>query len=138
MEAVLPNALNKNLKLTWDATPDLPEIFADADMIRRVLINLLENAIKFTPAEGKIHISAQTTGDFVEISVSDTGSGIPSVEQERIFEKFIRISPKEGPRGLGLGLAYCRLAVSGHGGEIRVESQLAKGSKFIFTIPIAH
>lgn len=138
VEAVAPNAVNKKLALTRDTAPDLAEIFADADMIRRVLINLLENAIKFTPAEGKIHISARTTGDFVEIAVSDTGCGIPSAEQERIFEKFTRLSPKDGPRGLGLGLAYCRLAVLGHGGEIRVESQPAKGSKFIFTIPIAH
>ncbi len=138
VEAVLPNANNKGQVLTRDAAPDLPEIFADADMVRRVLINLLENAIKFTPAEGKIHISTQTMGDFVEFTVSDTGCGIPSAEQERIFEKFTRLSAKDGPRGLGLGLAYCRLAVSGHGGEIRVESQPANGSKFIFTIPIAH
>jgi len=138
VEAVLPNVVNKNQELTWDAAPNLAEIFADADMIRRVLINLLENAIKFSPAEGKIHISARPAGDFVEFTVSDTGRGIPSVEQERIFEKFTRLSPKEGPRGLGLGLAYCRLTISGHGGEIRVESQPEKGSKFIFTIPVAH
>ncbi len=137
-DTVLPNVDNKDLTLTWEVTPEIPEVFADADMLRRVLINLLENAIKFTPAEGKIHISARRDGDFVEICVSDTGPGIPPADQERIFQKFTRLVSKDGPRGLGLGLAYCRLAVLGHGGEIWVESHPGKGSEFKFTMPIAN
>jgi PAS domain S-box-containing protein len=135
IDAVLPNAMNRELDLTWNIIPDLPDVFADSDMIRRVLINLLENAVKFTPAEGKIHVSAEARDEVVEFCVSDTGLGIPTVDQERIFEKFTRLAPQEGPRGLGLGLAYCKLAVLGHGGEIWVESHPGKGAKFKFTIP---
>jgi signal transduction histidine kinase len=137
-DTVLPNVDNKDLKLTWEVPPDLPEVFADADMLRRVLINLLENAIKFTPSRGKINISARREGDFVEICVSDTGPGIPPADQERIFQKFTRLVSKDGPRGLGLGLAYCRLAVLGHGGEIWVESRPGKGARFKFTMPVAN
>jgi two-component system, NtrC family, sensor histidine kinase KinB len=137
VDIVKPQSIIRGLRLTWAAAADLPNIFADADMIRRVLINLLENAIKFTPAKGKIRVSARKKDEQVEITVSDTGSGISSADSERIFEKFTRLSPKEGPRGLGLGLAYCRLAVLGHGGEIWVESKPGKGAKFKFTIPIA-
>jgi len=138
VETILPNALNKEIKLTWEPDPDLPAIFADVDMIRRVLINLLENAVKFTPPKGKIHVSAHLKDDVVKFAVSDTGLGVPMIDQERIFDKFTRLSPKEGPRGLGLGLAYCRLAVQGHGGEIWVESKPGKGAKFIFTVPVAN
>jgi PAS domain S-box-containing protein len=137
-ETVLPNVDSKDLKLTWEATPELPEVFADADMLRRVLINLLENAIKFTPAGGKIDISARNEDEMVEICVGDTGPGIPPADQDRIFQKFTRLVSKDGPRGLGLGLAYCRLAVRGHGGEIWVESQPGKGARFKFTMPIAN
>lgn len=136
-DTVLPNIDNKDLKLTWEVPAGLPEVFADADMLRRVLINLLENAIKFTPARGKIHISARSDGDFVEICVSDTGPGIPPADQDRIFQKFTRLVTKDGPRGLGLGLAYCRLAVLGHGGEIWVESHPGEGARFKFTMPVA-
>jgi PAS domain S-box-containing protein len=138
VDTVLPNVDNRDLKMTWGVPSGLPEVFADADMLRRILINLLENAIKFTPAKGKINISACTAGDFVEICVSDTGPGIPPADHDRIFQKFTRLVKKDGPRGLGLGLAYCRLAVMGHGGEIWVESRPGKGAKFIFTMPIAN
>jgi NtrC-family two-component system sensor histidine kinase KinB len=137
-DTVLPNLDNRDLKLTWEVTPDLPEVFADADMLRRVLINLLENAIKYTPAGGKLHINARRDGDFVRICVGDTGPGIPPADQERIFHKFTRLASKDGPRGLGLGLAYCRLAVLAHGGEIWVESQPGEGANFIFTMPVAN
>jgi signal transduction histidine kinase len=71
------------------------------------------------------------------MTVDDTGPGIPSSEHKRIFEKFTRLHAKDGPRGLGLGLAYCRLAVNGHGGQIWVESEPGSGASFIFTLPIA-
>jgi PAS domain S-box-containing protein len=138
VDTVLPNVENRDLMMTWGVPSGLPEVFADADMLRRILINLLENAIKFTPAKGKINISARTAGDFVEICVFDTGPGIPPADQDRIFQKFTRLVTKDGPRGLGLGLAYCRLAVMGHGGEIWVESRPGEGAKFKFTMPIAN
>jgi signal transduction histidine kinase len=87
----------------------------------------------------KITVGAKRAGDFVEMYVLDQARGIPKSEQERIFEKFARvqIGTTGNTKGLGLGLAYCKLAVEGHGGKIWVESELGKGSRFAFTIPIA-
>jgi two-component system, NtrC family, sensor histidine kinase KinB len=137
LEAVSPMTTSKELKCSVLISSDLPDIFVDGDMARRVLINLIENAIKFTPAGGTIQVGAQNKGDFVQMWVKDTGPGIPLAEKERIFDKFTRLNAKEGPRGLGLGLAYCRLAVIGHGGQIWVESEPGLGSNFIFTLPVA-
>jgi signal transduction histidine kinase len=104
-------------------------------MIRRVLINLLENASKYSPPEGKIELGAMQDGDWVQLWVQDNGSGIPFTEQEHIFEKYTRLNGKDNTSGLGVGLAFCRLAVTGHGGKIWVESEVGKGSKFILTLP---
>ena len=136
VDAVSPIAQNKNLKLNLLIPAGLPKVLVDGDMIRRVLINLTENAIKFTSPEGKIDIGAKQEGRFVRIWVDDEGPGIPPEERERIFDKFTRLRAKEGPRGLGLGLAYCRLAVIGHGGRIWVEGEPGNGSSFNFTLPI--
>ena len=106
-------------------------------MIRRVLINLTENAIKYTPFGGRIEIGAETDGDFMRMYVLDNGPGIPEADRERIFDKFTRLKNKTGSSGLGVGLAFCKLAVQGHGGKIWVESAPGLGSKFVFTIPIA-
>ena len=137
IDVALPTALNRPLDIAWTASPDLPEILADPDMLRRVLINMIENAIKFTPVDGKIRVTAKARQDMVEFGVSDSGAGIPNGDQDRIFEKFTRLAPKEGPRGMGLGLAYCKLAVQAHGGKIWVESKPGQGAKFKFTIPQA-
>lgn len=137
VDAVAPIAQNKNLEISLAIPAELPSVLVDGDMIRRVLVNLTENAIKFTPPGGKIYIAAQEDGGFVRIWVNDEGPGIPLEERERIFDKFTRLRAKEGPRGLGLGLAYCRLAVVGHGGRIWVEGELGEGSSFNFTLPVA-
>ena len=115
----------------------LPLIWVDVDMIHRVFINLLENAIKFTPVDGQIEIGGKTDGVFVTFWVRDNGMGISASDRERIFEKFTRLRRKNRPGGLGVGLAFCRLAVLGHGGEIWVESELEKGSTFWLTLPVA-
>ncbi len=117
----------------------LPLVWVDVDMIYRVLVNLLENAIKFTPVGGRIDIGAQTgeDGTFVKLWVRDNGPGIPAAERDRIFEKFTRLRGKAKTSGLGVGLAFCRLAVHGHGGEIWVESEVGKGTTFWFTLPVA-
>jgi NtrC-family two-component system sensor histidine kinase KinB len=115
----------------------LPPVLIDADMIRRVLINLLENAIKYTPSDGKIEIGGGLEGEWVRIWVQDNGPGIPPADRERIFEKFTRLKTDGGPSGLGVGLAFCRLAVQGHGGKIWVDSEPGKGSRFTFTLPVA-
>jgi len=108
----------------------------DGEMIRRVFINLLENASKFTPARGNIFIGAKREEGFVQIRVKDSGPGILPAFQERIFEKFTRLSREEGSRGLGLGLAFCRLAIEGHGGRIWVESKEGEGTSFVFLLPV--
>lgn len=137
LDAVLPVVNNYSLELAVEIPSGLPDIYADEDMIRRVLINLLENAIKFTPVRGEIFLGSRLDHDCVEMYVRDSGPGISHEDQERIFEKFTRLRVKDGPKGLGLGLAYCRLAVVGHGGRIWVESEGGSGSNFKFTIPVA-
>ncbi len=114
----------------------ISSVWVDVDMIRRVLINLMENASKFTPPEGKIEIGAKREGGWVHMWVQDNGPGIPFGDQERIFHKFTRLLGETSPNGLGVGLAFCRLAVEGHGGKIRVESQSGQGAKFILTLPV--
>jgi PAS domain S-box-containing protein len=137
LEAVLPAVHHKGLDLQIDVSPELPRVWVDADMIRRVVINLLENAIKFTPAKGTIWVGAQHEPGFVQMWVKDSGPGVSLANQERIFDKFTRLEVVEGPRSLGLGLAYCRLAVVGHGGRIWVESVAGSGATFKFTLPVA-
>lgn len=115
----------------------LPPIWVDEDMARRVLINLMENAVKFTPPDGQIETGAQQEDGWAHIWVKDNGPGIPLTEQERIFDKFARLRGANKSGGLGIGLAFCRLAVLGHGGKIWVESEPGKGSVFHFTFPVA-
>ena len=115
----------------------LPPVLVDADMIRRVLINLLENASKYTPSENEIIAGAELDGDWVRFWVQDYGLGIPIEEQSRIFDKYTRVKRQGSPRGFGVGLAFCRLAVEAHNGDIWVESEVGKGSKFILKLPVA-
>ncbi len=137
VDVVTPILANKNQQISLLLPEDLPLVWVDADMIRRVLTNLLENAVKYTPAGSQISIGAQKSADQVLMWVQDTGPGIPPSEQERIFDKFTRLHGRTGPRGFGLGLAFCRLAVEAHGGRIWVESSPESGACFKFTLPIA-
>ena len=134
MDAVRPFSESKEQKIRADLLHDLPNIFMDEDMIRRVVINLLENAIKYTPLGGKITVGGQQTHEGIQIWVQDTGPGIPPEKRDFIFDKFSRLH-SEG-NGLGLGLAFCRLAVEGHSGRVWVESEDGEGSCFTFTLPI--
>jgi PAS domain S-box-containing protein len=116
----------------------LPNILVDPDMLRRVLINLLENAIKFSKTDAEIEIGARRDGDSVQFWVRDYGPGIPVSDHKRIFEKFARLKTRgeHRPSGLGIGLAFCRIAIQAHGGKIWVESEEGKGSRFIITLPV--
>src|SRR5258706_15196497 len=105
-------------------------------MIHRVLINLMENASKFTPVEGRIEILADTNGTHVKYSVRDNGPGIPEADRDRIFEKFTRLRGKERASGLGVGLAFCKLAVLAHGGAVCFYNGVCKGTPFWFTEPV--
>jgi PAS domain S-box-containing protein len=134
---VMPAATGRQQQIRNRTIPPLPQIWVDKDMIHRVFVNLLDNAIKFTPVTGSIEIGAQSTNqDFVKFFVRDTGPGIPPTEAEHIFEKFTRLRGKNRPGGLGIGLAFCRLAVNGHGGQIWVESEVDEGATFFATLPI--
>ena len=133
---VRPVAESKGMTVKTDLPVDLPLVSIDGEMIRRVVTNLIENAVKYCPGNSRIVAGARVTGEMVEVWVQDDGPGIPSSEHERIFNKFTRLSSREKSKGLGLGLAYCKLAVQAHGGHIWVESEPGNGSRFAFTLPI--
>ena len=137
VDTLAPIIYNKGQTIQMDIPAGLPLVLTDPDMIRRVIINLLENAAKFTQQGGTIFLGSLREGKMVRIWVEDNGPGIPASEQEKIFDKFSRLKLSDSPKGMGLGLAYCRLAVQAHGGKIWVESELGKGSRFIFVLPIA-
>ena len=137
VEVISIIADNKNQDISIEIADDLPDVLIDADMIRRVLINLLENAVKYTPSGSGISVGAERQGAMVLCWVLDNGPGIPAPDRERIFDKFTRLHPNDEPRGMGLGLAFCRLAVEKHGGQIWVESPSGEGSCFKFTLPDA-
>jgi len=134
--AVQPMLDGKQQALSLQITDGLPAMWVDADMIRRVLINLVENATKFTPVKGAIRLQAEMDGEAVRLVVSDTGPGIPPEKREQIFEKFARLQADRFPKGLGLGLAFCRLAVQAHGGKIWVENNAEGGARFCLTLPV--
>lgn len=136
IDAVQPVVENKGLELKVDIEKGLPPLWIDADMIRRVLINLLDNATKFILFKGLITLSARRVDQMIEFAVADNGPGIPPDKLELIFDKFARLQVDRFPKGLGLGLAFCKLAVRSHGGQIWVKSQLNVGSTFYFNLPI--
>jgi signal transduction histidine kinase len=137
-------AAEKGLCLESDVLSLLPPVWADARLIERVLQNLVDNAVKFTPPGGSIKVTVeQAAGDqqvaesqHVWISVADTGPGILPELQSRLFRKFV-VGQLKG-RGSGIGLAFCKLAVEAHGGRIWVESEPGQGATFTFTLPVAH
>jgi signal transduction histidine kinase len=137
LEALKPSAEGREQTISVTMTEGLPPISVDVDMIRRVLINLLENAAKYTPMGGNIEVGVEASGDFLRMFVQDNGPGIPETERERVFDKFIRLKNKTSASGLGVGLAFCKLAIQGHGGKIWVEPAPERGSKFVFTLPFS-
>lgn len=127
----------KDLAIAADIPHDLPPVYADAELIRQVIVNLLENALKYTPAGGKISLSIiHRTSQKVQVIVCDTGPGIPEEKRERIFEGHFRLQRDEGKEGYGLGLSLCRQIVRAHYGQIWVESTPHQGSCFQFTLPV--
>ena len=118
--------------------PDsLTTVAGDEEKVRQVLGNLLDNAIKFTPQHGEVTVSAKEGETAVEVSVSDTGIGIPKEHLPHIFERFYKVDRSRRDGGTGLGLAIVKHIVQAHGGEVRVESQEGTGSTFTFTVPRA-
>ncbi|HVW26353.1 MAG TPA: ATP-binding protein [Polyangiaceae bacterium] len=115
---------------------DLPPVPMDAVLVEQVLINLLDNAVKYTPSSSPIEISALWRGSTVEVAVRDRGPGVPVAERTRIFEKFHRLKPEASVGGAGLGLAICRGIVEAHGGRIWVDEREGGGAAFRFSLPL--
>jgi signal transduction histidine kinase len=130
-------AQRKNMHLTTECPDRLPVVMADAGMLERVFVNLINNAIKFTPVGGEVSVKVEEEPGHILVRVQDNGPGIPSEHRRRIFDKFARVRDRERLGGFGLGLAFCRLAVEAHGGRIWVESPTGQGSTFVFTLPLA-
>jgi PAS domain S-box-containing protein len=128
-----------SVTLTINTNGELPQVAADLDKVRQVLVNLVENAIKYSPDGGKVEVGADTHDDFVRFHVRDEGLGVAADEQERIFEKFYRADPQmtRGVGGTGLGLYICRELIDRMGGRIWVEPNEEKGSTFFFELRTA-
>ena len=130
---------DKSIAITIDMPKDLSKIMADEARIAQVLLNLIDNAVKYTPREGKITILAKVKNAFVQIDVSDTGVGIPEKDLPRIFERFYRVDKARSRElgGTGLGLSIVKHIIQAHNGEVFVQSVEGQGSTFTFTIPKA-
>jgi two-component system phosphate regulon sensor histidine kinase PhoR len=139
METAQLKAVPKQLSLAVQLPAELPPVRGDANSLQEVLQNLIDNALQYTPAGGKIEVSALSTDSRVVVTVADTGIGIPQVEQERIFERFYRVDAARSREagGTGLGLSIARHIMEAHGGHLWVESAVGEGSRFHFSIPIA-
>lgn len=139
IQVFVPEAEAEKRLLTWSADPTLPMVEVDDQLFRRVLDNLVSNAIRYTKKQDEISVTAVQDGEFVRFCVSDTGIGIRQEVMDTIFDKFVQVD-SDGTvqrQGVGLGLAFCRMAVQAHDGQIGVESTVGEGTTFMFTIPIA-
>ena len=116
---------------------DLPPVNADPDRLERILMNLLTNALKYSPADTKILVSAKRIDGAVTVSFTDRGMGIAPQDKPFIFDRFYRAQGAQKTEGVGLGLYITRMLVEAHGGRIWVESELGKGSTFYVTLPFA-
>ncbi|MGC9526140.1 MAG: histidine kinase [Limnospira sp.] len=129
----------KSLQLKTDLPGDTPQVYADRDRIRQVLVNLLDNAIKYTPKGGTIEVSIlHRTTQKVQVSICDSGPGIPEENRDRIFQDRFRLERDESQDGYGIGLSLCQRIIHAHYGQIWVDSALSEGSCFHFTLPVFH
>ena len=133
-----PQMKEKNIKFAAQIDPKIPEILADTSQIERVFINILGNAVKFTPANGSIHIVVKVQKDDVLVEISDTGVGISEADLSRLFEEFYRVENEinQNVKGTGLGLTLVKNIIEAHRGKIWVTSQVGKGTMFHFTLPV--
>lgn len=139
VETTERRAREKHLRVSVNLPQAVPDIAADRRRLAEVLQNLLDNAIQYTPSGGEIVVSVGSDGEAVTFTVSDTGIGIPQVDQPRIFERFYRVDVARSREvgGTGLGLSIAKHLVEAHGGRIWVESEVGRGSRFHFTVPVS-
>lgn len=130
--------VGRHLELVTDIPADLPDLYADQRRMRQVLLNLLENAFKFSPDGGRVSLTLlHRTSQWVQVSICDSGPGIPREEQERIFQDRVRLPQTSGnTSGFGVGLSVCRRIAEVHGGRIWVVSEPGEGACFHFTVPV--
>jgi two-component system, NarL family, sensor histidine kinase BarA len=157
VSTMAPTARKKEVELAYEVERGLPQIWADAERLRQVFLNLTENAIKFTPVSGSVRLTARITGmdaaagaeaggmvllgarrTAIEISVADTGIGIPENERNRVFDAFYQVdsSSTREAGGTGLGLSIVKRLVDGHDGSVRITSNQPRGTVFMVTIPV--
>jgi two-component system, OmpR family, phosphate regulon sensor histidine kinase PhoR len=143
---IQPLADKKQIRVNCDPVAERAVVFCDAEAVHQILSNLLENAVKYTPEGGSIHVGARhqeageggQNGPMMELFVEDTGMGIPEDELPRLFERFYRVDKARSRAlgGTGLGLSIVKHLVRAHGGDVRVESRVHQGSRFSFTLPV--
>jgi signal transduction histidine kinase len=140
LETVKPMAAEKPVLLEVKVSEPSVLVWADRDKVTQVLMNLVGNAIKFTPPQGRVTVSAsKDNAEWAQVSINDSGPGISAEECQKIFQKFYQVSEDGGPKpkGTGLGLAISKALVELHGGKIWVESEPGRGSTFSFTLPVS-
>jgi signal transduction histidine kinase len=139
LPVVKPRAQDKRIRISTFLPTDLPLVSADPGKLNQILLNLLTNGVKYSHENGSVSVEARTTGELVEIWINDTGIGIAKEDQAKVFQRFTQIdsSATRMQGGTGLGLAIVKELVELHGGTIRLQSKLGKGSSFIFTVPIS-
>lgn len=137
VESLQRRSHEKQLTLTTELPQDLPTVYADGNQIKRVLTNLVDNAIKYTPIGGEVSVVAlHRTTQKVQVTVADTGPGIPPENRDNVFEESYRLKRDSAQEGYGLGLALCQRIIRAHYGQIWVDSVPEEGSTFYFTLPV--
>jgi two-component system, OmpR family, phosphate regulon sensor histidine kinase PhoR len=138
VDSMLPMAEKKRVAIRVERTVETTEVFCDSEAVHQIMSNLLDNALKYTPEGGSIIVGAKPHGELVETYVRDTGTGIPAEDLPRLFERFYRVDKARSRElgGTGLGLAIVKHLVRAQGGNVRVESEIGKGSTFLFTLPV--
>ncbi len=133
-----PVLKTRRLEMRLDLPEDPVPFHGDRDLMERVVVNLVGNAVKFTPDDGAVAVELEVLGDFAELSVADTGIGIPIAEQSRLFTRFFRseLAQKNAIQGSGLGLSIARGIVEKHGGSVAVTSAVGEGTTFRVRLPV--
>jgi signal transduction histidine kinase len=132
-----PLTVASDLTIITDVEDGLPRVPADQNRVERVILNLIDNGLRFTPREGVVTVRAWREADWVWVAIDDTGPGISADQRERIFDRFVQTEAGRKSTGFGLGLAYCRTAVTAHGGTIHAEEgPNGVGTRIVFSLPL--